>query len=95
MLKIGEYTLRASYRSYEDFLEHVIIVADRFHISFNEATKRILKDEYGYFVQVMEMGGKTMQDVFNDSKKTFIYKNHVKYFKANGIDRNWLTEKIN
>jgi hypothetical protein len=88
----------ASYRSYEDFLEHAVIVADRFKISISEAIQRIFykTGEYEMFLASLEIGNKTMQDLEKDCQQTFIYKNHEEFYRANGESRDWLNiNKLN
>lgn len=80
--------------NYPEFLEHAVIVADRFKVSLSEATQNILKEEYPIFIKVMEAGGKTFADIENDMKNTYIYQSHERFYKANGMNRSWLAPTI-
>lgn len=79
---------------YEYFLEHVVIVADRFKTSLSQATQDILREEYPIFIKAMETGGKTFADIEADMKNTYIYHSHEKSYKARGIERTWLNNNI-
>jgi hypothetical protein len=78
--------------SYDDFLEQAVIVADRHKVSISEAIQRIFfkEGEFEMFLATLELGNRTMQDIETDCQQTYIYKSHDKYYRANGIERDWL-----
>lgn len=77
---------------YDKFLEQTVVVADRHKISISDAVQQILfKDgEFEMFLATLEMGGRTMADIAEDCKTTYIYESHEQFYKANGINRDWL-----
>jgi hypothetical protein len=79
---------------YKGFLEHIIVVADRFEINLSESAQRILKEEYPIFIKAMEAGGKTFSDIEEDAKNTWLFKENERFYRANGIERTWLDNTI-